>query len=579
MRYITKKISGRDVSLFSAFEEQKTLSILFHSDRDARAVLHLRRDGEEEAKAYEMKWKGREGRNDLFVCEIMTEKGLWFGEINGFCFRLLIYDKDFTTPDRFKGGILYHIFVDRFSRSGKVKSASYGREIADWYACPEYPEKEGGPLANDTFFGGDLWGIAEKLDYIASLGADTVYLSPIFASPSNHKYDTADYEHVDERFGGDRALTHLIEKAHSKGIRILLDGVFNHCGSDSRYFDQRGQYADAGAAQSKNSPYHSWFTFSQYPTHYDCWWGIGILPKLNQNEPSCREYFLGEGGIVPRYLQKGIDGWRLDVADELSDSFLSELRARAKTVNPDSLILGEVWEDASDKIAYGTRKQYLWGHELDAVMNYPLREEIIAFVMSGNAQRFAQSTAALYSHYPKCVSDCNMNFLSTHDTIRILTLLGGERGEGMSNGEKAIFRLSDEQRQKAIERLKLAYVILFTMPGIPCLFYGDEAGLEGFSDPFNRVTYPWGREDRELIEFVRRLGKLRKGLSDFKAGEYRIVYASGGMLVYRRGKRTIAVNLSCRSRVLRFKGKKRERLSGADCLSEYWLHPGQAAVL
>ena len=509
MRYITKKISGRDVSLFSAFEEQKTLSILFHSDRDARAVLHLRRDGEEEAKAYEMKWKGREGRNDLFVCEIMTEKGLWFGEINGFCFRLLIYDKDFTTPDRFKGGILYHIFVDRFSRSGKVKSASYGREIADWYACPEYPEKEGGPLANDTFFGGDLWGIAEKLDYIASLGADTVYLSPIFASPSNHKYDTADYEHVDERFGGDRALTHLIEKAHSKGIRILLDGVFNHCGSDSRYFDQRGQYADAGAAQSKNSPYHSWFTFSQYPTHYDCWWGIGILPKLNQNEPSCREYFLGEGGIVPRYLQKGIDGWRLDVADELPMDLLRQMRTAIKNVDPESVLLGEVWEDASNKVSYGTPRSYVLGDTLDSVMNYPLRRGVIDF-FNGVIDAYQLRRIILNQQevYPAPFYYALMNLLGSHDRVRILNALCGYDRAGaiqMDRAEAEKVTLTDEQLKTAKKRYQEAVKLLCALPGAPTIYYGDEIGMTGMADPWNRAPMAWDFADDQLHDAIQAL--------------------------------------------------------------------------
>jgi len=578
MRYIKKQIGGKDVSLFSAFEEGNTLTLQFHTDCDEKALLHLSEDEGEESGTLEMRWKGREGRNDFFQCEITLKKGLWFGEINGFCFQLLVYKKGFTTPDRFKGGILYHIFVDRFSRSEKVKKMESRHCIDDWYACPEYPEKEGGPLPNDTFFGGDLWGIADKLEYIASLGADTIYLSPIFESPSNHKYDTADYEHVDECFGGDKALSNLIEKAHSKGIRILLDGVFNHCGSDSRYFNQKGKYDEIGASQSRQSPYYPWFHFSDYPNRYDCWWGIGILPKLNQSEESCRNYFLAENGIVAKYLQKGIDGWRLDVADELDDSFLKELRTRAKQVRPDGLILGEVWEDASNKIAYGQRKEYLQGEELDAVMNYPLREEIIAYVMGGSAERFAENTASLYSHYPKAVSDCNMNFLSTHDTARILTILGGHRGEEMTNGEKAVFRLSEEEQKTAVGRLKIALVILYTMPGIPCLFYGDEAGLEGFSDPFNRRGYPWGRENRELIDFVRRLGKIRKGTMDFKTGLYRINYAVGGMLIYRRGKRTICINLSDRSRKLRFNGRKRERLTGNECVGEYWLHAGQTAI-
>ncbi len=423
---------------------------------------------------------------------------------------LTVYEKGYSTPDWIKGGIMYHIFVDRFAKGGNVPVRSDAIINEDWENyMPQYAKYPGGEVANNMFFGGTLDGVASKLDYLASLGVNCLYLSPIFEAYSNHKYDTGDYEKVDEMFGGDKALDRLISEAKSRGIKIILDGVFNHTGDDSKYFNRRGRYDTLGAYNSPDSPYFKWFDFESYPDKYRCWWDIKILPAVDSKNSEYSTYINGEDGIVQKYLKKGTSGWRLDVADELYEPFLEDLRAAAKKADPDAIIIGEVWEDASIKIAYTDRRKYFRGKELDSVMNYPLRTGIIDFIRTGNSQNLFSASAGLYLRYPKEVSDALMNFLGTHDTERILTVLG-VGVPALSMEEKAHFKMSESERKKAKSLLKLAYTILAFMPGVPCVFYGDEAGIEGLGDPFNRVTYPWGREDKELVGFYREIGSLRR---------------------------------------------------------------------
>lgn len=438
-------------------------------------------------------------------------------------FVLTVYEKDFQTPDWIKGGIMYHIFVDRFAKgkSYPVRSDAIMNENWDQY-MPQYASFPGGEVANNMFFGGSLDGISRKLDYLVSLGINCIYLSPIFEAYSNHKYDTGDYEKVDDMFGGDTALDELISEASKRDIRVILDGVFNHTGDDSRYFNRRGRYAEIGAYNSPDSPYFKWFTFKNYPDKYRCWWDIEILPAVNSKNADYNAYINGDDGIVARYLKKGTSGWRLDVADELYEPFLRNLRRAAKAADPESIIIGEVWEDASIKIAYTDRRKYFRGNELDSVMNYPLRTGIINFISYGDKKDLFYASACLYSRYPKCVSDCLMNFLGTHDTERILTVLGVGVPD-MSMDEKAHFSMTPEQRQRALTLLRLAYTILVFMPGIPCIFYGDEAGVEGLGDPFNRVTYPWGREDRELLYFYREMGRIRRNRRILRGAYLRVI--------------------------------------------------------
>ncbi len=435
-------------------------------------------------------------------------------------FGLTVYDRSYETPAWFKGGILYQVFVDRFAKgSKKTPIREDARLNPDWdNGVPEFPPYRGAPLANNTFFGGTLWGVAEKLDYLASLGVTAIYLSPIFKAYSNHKYDTGDYMTVDEMFGGEEALDHLIAEARERGIGIILDGVFNHTGDDSRYFNKYGRYEGIGAYQSPDSPFYRWYSFEDYPHRYRSWWGIDILPAVNTDEPSYRDFICGEEGVVRHYLRKGISGWRLDVADELSESFISELRHAARSEKSDALILGEVWEDASDKIAYGKRRCYFCGNELDSVMNYPAGNAVTDYVLTGDAGRLFAILKRLYAHYPKPSSDSAMNLLGTHDTERILTRLSG-----VSDGERppevlAGLRLSDREKLRACEKLRLAWLILTTLPGVPCIYYGDEVGMEGYYDPFNRRPFPWGNENEALLAFYRTVGRIRREEGLFAEG-------------------------------------------------------------
>ncbi len=466
----------------------------------------------------------------------------------GASFRLLIHEPGFVPPAWFGEGVMYHVFVDRFCRGEGETHRRTGERAPeinpDWEkGIPQYPPYPGAPLTNHVHFGGNLWGVAEKLDYLASLGVKVIYLSPIFEAYSNHKYDTGDYLRVDGGFGGEPALDNLIEKATARGIRIILDGVFNHTGDDSRYFDRYGLYGGTGALRSPDSPYRDWFCFRTYPDEYESWWGIPILPKLNHAHEPCRRYFTGADGVCAHYIRKGISGWRLDVADELSDDFLDELRMSVKEVtDTDPVIIGEVWENAADKIAYGHRRRYFRGRQLDSVMNYPVRSGILAFIGEGYADLLYDVLTELYGSYPRAVSDALMNLVGTHDTERILTVLGSAPEDfDRSNDILATATLSPARRSTAVRRLKLASLLQFTVFGIPSVYYGDEVGMEGYHDPFCRRPFPWqevegdtpdaGRAD--ILNHYRALGELRKSPA-FHGGDFRILDHGEHHIVYER---------------------------------------------
>ena len=480
-------------------------------------------------------------------------------------YRLLVYSADFTTPSWFYGGVMYHIFVDRFCKSGKVaqqrKDALYA---PDWNGpITQYGAYPGVHVQNNEFFGGDLWGIIEKLPYLHGLGVTVLYLSPIFEAYSNHKYDTGDYHTVDAQFGGREALDALIRQAKKYGIRIILDGVFNHTGDDSLYFDRYGNYEGIGAFGNPASPYRGWYYFGETDTEYDCWWGIKILPKLNHNTSACRDFFTGKDGVGAQYVSAGIGGWRLDVADELSDAFLDTFRRSVKKANADAIIIGEVWENAADKIAYGKRRRYLRGAQLDSVMNYPFRQGVLAFILEGSGTVLAEILTEIYSSYPKYVCDCLMNILGTHDTERILSVLGDNAGLSQDNTLLATYKMESGARQRGMRLLRLASIIQYTVYGIPSVFYGDEAGIEGGHDPFCRRPYPWGREEKELQEHYRLLGSIRRH-PVFSTGDFQILEGSRDYICYTRSLKEariyVAVNLSNTPRTLSVRG--RELLTG-----------------
>ena len=450
-------------------------------------------------------------------------------------FQLSVCDFKYSQPTDKLGGIIYHIFVDRFFKCGDVPERDDAVNIDDWFAeIPEYPEYPGAFLKNNYFYGGTLYGVTKKLKYLASLGVNTIYLSPIFEAYSNHKYDTADYSKVDEMFGGEKAFKELIKQARRLGIGIILDGVFNHTGSESVYFNKNGKYDSVGAYNSTSSPYYNWYRFQSHPNKYTCWWGIDILPRIHPEEKECADFFVGKGGIIEKYAAMGIDGFRLDVADELSDEFIADIKACLNSKNPSSILYGEVWEDASNKIAYDTRKRYYLGTELDGVMNYPLRTGIIDYVRSKDTSSLGYYFNEVMPNMPKRVRDLAMNLLGTHDTERILTVLGGVTSHGKSNSDLLVARMSEEERKVAKRRLKCAYTAIATLPGMPTIFYGDEAGLEGYSDPFNRRTFPWGREDQELLEHYKKLGKIRKDNRAYAEGEFKLLHFDKSLLIFER---------------------------------------------
>ena len=462
----------------------------------------------------------------------------WFSDKEGYAdpYQLLVFAAEYKTPDFLRRGVMYQIFVDRFFRGGDAPPREDVEMAENWGAeISQYPAYPGAPLKNNLFYGGDLDGVRKKLPYLASIGVTVLYLCPIFEAYSNHKYDTADYMRVDPMFGGREALDRLLVAAKDIGIRIILDGVFNHTGAISRYFNMDGRYDSLGAYQSKESPYYSWYRFRNFPDGYESWWGIRILPSVDSANADYRTFIAGEGGVVDTYMHAGVSGFRLDVADELAPVLIRDIRARIKARGEDTAIIGEVWEDASNKIAYDRRRHYFRGHELDSVMNYPLKNAIITYLLSENAEQFAHTMTVLYAHYPRHVSEVMMNLLGTHDTERILTVLGGRDLSGLSYEEIRDVRLSESERALAVARLRVAYAILYFMPGIPCIYYGDEVGMEGGRDPFNRRTYPWGQEDGDILEHFRHLAAIRKTEEEVLAhGFFRVEHARGGELVFSR---------------------------------------------
>ncbi len=556
-----KSIGGNDVSPFGAFARGCDVKLTARFPATAGAYdfnleITADADGSLRVISFERNFKAQQEEYSL---SLPTEaEGLFFyrisyrddsgkhyviNDVDGTSdFQLTVYSEEYEAPRWFRGGTMYQIFVDRFNRGGNPPKKDYAKMAKDVHDIPQFPVYPGAPLANDMFFGGDLDGVTAKLDYLKSIGVSTVYLCPIFEAHSNHKYDTGDYSVVDSMFGGDEALDRLLSAAKVKGLRIILDGVFNHTGDDSIYFNKYGNYPSVGAYQSKESPYYTWYTFEDYPDRYKSWWGIPILPTVNKDSAEFRDYIFGEEGIIKKYLKKGIDGWRLDVADELPEEFLRPLCQRAKKTKKDAFIIGEVWEDASNKIAYDRRRKYLQGHELDSVMNYPWRNAVIDFIKGSHGELLRRAVMSIYSHYPKCVSDNLMNFLGTHDTPRILTVLGGEAPDGYSNAELSTKTMSAKEREKALQMLKCAYAIIATLPGVPCIYYGDEAGMEGYGDPFNRRYYPWGEEDTDLVDFFAKVGRIRCENSEFAEGVLRFDEIGERHITYLRNGVFIAVN-------------------------------------
>lgn len=555
--------------------EVLVLRLLLHFDAKAyNAYLRFRNDNDDNINEIEMFPVGEIEDYRIYECKVSFEEGLYFysfrylsdfGEFfvtafdnnvghvspDGRWWQLTCYDKDYSTPSWLSGGLIYQIFPDRFKKSASPKENVPSDRFLneDWYKIPEHRQNNGPCSLGNDYYGGDLKGITESLAYLHSLGVTCIYLNPIFEAHSNHRYNTADYMKIDPLLGNEKDLEELCSKAEEYGIAVVLDGVFSHTGDDSIYFNKYKRYGDSGAYNDQNSKYFSWYKFTSYPNGYRAWWGVPSLPEIIEENEGFDEFITGKNGVLRYWMKKGVKGWRLDVADELPDCFLDNIRTAIKEENPDGYLLGEVWEDASNKLSYGYRRRYLRGKQLDSVMNYPFSEAIISYICGGNGFDFIESIVNILENYPKPAINLLMNHLGTHDTARILTRLGKDDRCDGNRDWQSTQKLSEEEYKKGVKRLKLASVIQYTLPGVPSLYYGDEAGVEGYGDPFCRKAYPWGNENKELLEFYKWLGNFRKENSVFDGGEFSVVLGGLGMVSYIREnedyKILIAVNRWC----------------------------------
>ena len=508
---------------------------------------------------------------DLWRCEFTMEAGLYFywfrvGKAEG-SFRLFRQGSDTNmeagekwqlsfvpqaaAPQFAKGAVMYQILPDRFFRAGDCDLTEKLRPFTVHRDCnetPRYTADEFGNWCND-FYGGNLAGIREKLPYLRELGVGVLYLNPIFMAFSNHRYDTADYKRVDPMLGTEADFAALCAQAHSLGMRVILDGVFSHTGSNSVYFDAKHIFGH-GAVSDPDSPYRAWYRFRRYPDDYDAWWNMPTLPNVEELTESYVNYIIeDEDSVIAHWLKLGADGFRLDVVDELPDEFVLRFKRRLRELKPDALLIGEVWEDASNKRAYGVSRRYFVDGELDSVMNYPWRKAVLDYVKgSDDGTAFGEAVMTLAENYPPEVLQCVMNCLGTHDTRRILTELGDDFHG--AKAELAERYLSDEARDAALKKLRTASFLQFMLPGMPSIFYGDEAGMEGFDDPFCRRFYPWGREDRELIGFFRALAAIKNQSPALRFGDVCVTVAGQGRAAFSRTcaeeRAMIYVNLSAR---------------------------------
>lgn len=461
----------------------------------------------------------------------MEEGGLW---------QLSVLADKYPVPEAFAGAVMYQIFPDRFYQSGNCDLTD---KLAPYWVhenkddVPVYLPDANGEVCNNDFYGGNLRGIREKLPYLHSLGVEILYLNPIFYAWSTHRYDTCDYKRIDPMLGTDADFRALCDAAHSLGMKVILDGVFSHVGSRSEYFQT--------AIHDPDSPYRNWFQFRQYPSVYESWWGITTLPCINKLDPSYMEYLIdGEDSVAVHWLKLGADGWRLDVVDELPDEFLARLRTRIRTFKPDALLIGEVWEDASNKIAYDRRRRYFTDRQLDSVMNYPWQKAILRYVRGeDDGTGLGEQVRTIAENYPPDVLQSVMNILSTHDTPRAINALLDPRDA--DRAELAQRHFTPEQLAFGKQQLKLAAFLQFMLPGMPCIYYGDEAGMTGYRDPFNRCFYPWGKEDEDLISFYRSLADVKKTTPALRRGTVLVLEAGGGRVLLLRQYEGKSVAVCC----------------------------------
>jgi len=437
-------------------------------------------------------------------------------------FQMTVYDKDFETPEWFRRSTMYQIFPDRFRRGdpanmhrGKIAHRKRGWKCVlhkNWQDQPLYRPLHGEKFYSPCdFFGGDFRGIINSLGYLKRMGISLIYLNPVVEAASNHRYDTADYMQVDPFLGTNDDLAELCGKAAQMGIHVMLDGVYSHTGADSRYFNKSGCYPGPGAFQGPESPYYSWYHFFEGKEKYKCWWGFESLPEVDETNESWQRFVItGEKSVFSHWLSLGADGFRLDVADELPDDVIALMRGAVKKAGKDKVLLGEVWEDATTKRSYGYPRRYALGQELDSVMNYPFKEAVIAFLLSHiGAPELADFLTAQRLNYPLPMYYALMNLLSSHDVPRVRTVLAtGKNGEGMSREEQAALQVTEQQDRSAARLQRLAAVLQFVLPGVPTVYYGDEFGMHGLKDPFNRG--PFTENDPAMCYFYRHISSLRR---------------------------------------------------------------------
>jgi glycosidase len=406
-----------------------------------------------------------------------------------FDFTITVYSRHFRAPSWVRDAVIYEIFPDRFSNgdpSNDPKPSDpsvYGNPVIVHHNWSELPVQ---PACNCDFFGGDLQGIINKLGYLNRLGINTVYLTPIFEARSNHKYDTADYLTIDPHFGTLQTFQMLIARAHALGIHVILDGVFNHTGSDSVYFNKYGRFPSVGAYQSQSSPYYSWYTFYHWPDQYKDWMGYDSLPVLNENGPVEAFIFRQQNSVAQYWLEQGAAGWRLDSADQKSHAWWQAFRQSVKARYPDAVLIGEYWQDALP---------WLLGDQWDGVMNYRFRDAVLGFFAHGRGTNYPAGLRAsvfndmlmgILEEYPRPAIYSSMNLVDSHDTERILYDLAGNK-----------------------RALRLVALFQMTWLGAPTVYYGDEAGLTGGTDPDDRRTFPWGHEDTALQRWYQTIIHLR----------------------------------------------------------------------
>lgn len=562
----TAPFHSRDVfykSIFGSVEAHRAfrLSVLLPRDGYVLGVVAVfDRDGTGEHR-FELLDDGNSLEGGFYTrsCEISLDEGLYFyrfimytvegersllnkggglGEFDppgGLPWQLTVYEAGFETPKHTRGGIIYQIFPDRFFRGQNKLPYPEDRLLRDdWGGQPAYTQTAAPMRLGNDYFGGNLDGIIRKLDYLKTLGVTMIYLNPIFEAHSNHRYNTADYLRIDPLLGSEEDFIRLCRRAREKGIDILLDGVFSHTGDDSVYFNSKKRYGEGGAYNDPASPYFSWYKFRRYNSDYACWWGIKTLPEVNEDDLSFTEFITGENGVIRYWMRRGAAGFRLDVADELPDGFLDRVREAVKSENPDGYLLGEVWEDATNKISYSARRRFLRGRQLDSVMNYPFADAIIDFILGGTGNDFAECILTVAENYPPPALHNLMNHIGTHDTARILTRLAGRPPQGRGRDWQSKQKLSAAEYETGVRRLKMAATLQYSLPGIPSLYYGDEAGMEGYSDPFCRGCFPWDNPDAELTDFYRELGQARIRCPAFAEGNITFLAVGLGYVVYER---------------------------------------------